>query len=207
MKWFKVETNDILFGGYENWQIVAIVKYKALAAQLEHEPDSRQLEKFLTKKEQNFIRNLSEFYQSSVEKTINSCKKRREIDLKRKSKDKELSKNSSAESTTIPYKEKMREEYNPHIPEGMLPPKGDTNTPEEIKNPEKQKKFIPPTVKEVSAYCLERDNAVNAGKFVDFYASKGWMVGKNKMKDWRAAVRTWEKDTPKQEQHTIGDWL
>ena len=54
--------------------------------------------------------------------------------------------------------------------------------------------FVPPTVEEVRDYCLERDNHVNPDAFVDFYTSKGWMVGKNKMKDWKAAVRTWEKD-------------
>jgi hypothetical protein len=52
--------------------------------------------------------------------------------------------------------------------------------------------FKPPTVEEVSAYCTERKNTVDANRFIDFYTSKGWMVGKNKMKDWHAAVRTWE---------------
>ena len=45
---------------------------------------------------------------------------------------------------------------------------------------------------EVQSYCLERNNGVDAQKFVDFYTAKGWYVGKNKMKDWKAAVRTWE---------------
>ncbi|MGE5631347.1 MAG: hypothetical protein ACM3TR_09660 [Caulobacteraceae bacterium] len=53
--------------------------------------------------------------------------------------------------------------------------------------------FIPPTLEEVKAYCLERNNKVDPEKWHDFYSSKGWMVGKNKMKDWKAAVRTWEK--------------
>jgi hypothetical protein len=48
-------------------------------------------------------------------------------------------------------------------------------------------------VEEVGAYCTERGNSVDAEAFVDFYASKGWMIGKNKMKDWKAAVRTWEQ--------------
>lgn len=55
------------------------------------------------------------------------------------------------------------------------------------------KKFKPPTVEEVKAYCKERGNRVNAETFVDFYESKGWMVGKSKMKSWKASVRTWEK--------------
>lgn len=56
------------------------------------------------------------------------------------------------------------------------------------------KKFIPPTIEEVSAYCKERRNAVNPQRFIDFYSSKNWMIGKNKMTDWEASVRTWEKD-------------
>lgn len=55
------------------------------------------------------------------------------------------------------------------------------------------KRFSPPSVEDVRAYCLERGNAVDADAFVDFYASKGWRIGQNPMKDWRAAVRTWEK--------------
>lgn len=53
--------------------------------------------------------------------------------------------------------------------------------------------FVPPTAEEVRAYCEERRNKVDPVRFVDFYASKGWYVGKNKMRDWKAAVRTWEK--------------
>jgi hypothetical protein len=62
--------------------------------------------------------------------------------------------------------------------------------------PKKTKNFKPPTIDEVKAYCTERKNGVDAERFVDFYEAKGWMLGKNKMKDWKAAVRTWErKDT------------
>lgn len=52
---------------------------------------------------------------------------------------------------------------------------------------------IPPTVDEVRSYCIERGNNVDPEMFVDYYTSKGWMIGKNKMKDWKSAVRTWEK--------------
>ena len=50
------------------------------------------------------------------------------------------------------------------------------------------------TVEEVKEYCKERKNSVDADTFVDFYQSKGWLVGKNPMKDWKAAVRTWERN-------------
>lgn len=55
------------------------------------------------------------------------------------------------------------------------------------------KRFKAPTIKEVTEYCLERQNTVNPEQFVDFYASKGWKVGNTPMKDWKAAVRTWEQ--------------
>lgn len=60
--------------------------------------------------------------------------------------------------------------------------------------PTKAKKFIKPTIEEVAGYCHERGNNIVPEEFFDFYESKGWMVGKNHMKDWRAAVRTWERD-------------
>ena len=55
------------------------------------------------------------------------------------------------------------------------------------------KRFKPPTIEEVRAYCQERGNNVDAERFVDYYTSNGWKVGKNPMKDWKAAVRTWER--------------
>lgn len=53
--------------------------------------------------------------------------------------------------------------------------------------------FVKPTREEVLAYCRERQSTVSSSAFYDFYESKGWMVGKNHMKDWKAAVRTWEQ--------------
>lgn len=54
--------------------------------------------------------------------------------------------------------------------------------------------FVPPTVEEAQAYIVEQGYSVDAERFVDFYTAKGWFVGKNPMKDWKAAVRTWERD-------------
>ena len=55
------------------------------------------------------------------------------------------------------------------------------------------KRFVPPTPEEVAAYCQERHNGIDGSEFCDFYTSKGWKVGKNQMKDWKAAVRIWER--------------
>jgi hypothetical protein len=61
-------------------------------------------------------------------------------------------------------------------------------------NKEKNKNFIIPSLEEIKNYCIERKNNINAEHFFDYYSSKGWMIGKNKMKDWKAAVRTWERN-------------
>ena len=66
-------------------------------------------------------------------------------------------------------------------------------------NVSKEKRFTAPKVDEVAAYCHARNNGIDAQGFVDFYQSKGWMVGKNKMSDWKAAVRTWEQKRKKGE--------
>lgn len=58
----------------------------------------------------------------------------------------------------------------------------------------KRKTFTKPTIDEIQDYCIERNNKVNAEQFYDYYESNGWKVGKNSMKDWKAAVRTWEKN-------------
>ena len=64
--------------------------------------------------------------------------------------------------------------------------------------PPRASRFTPPTVDEVRDYCQERGNSVDPERFVDFYASKGWLVGKTKMRDWRAAVRSWERSDSQQ---------
>ena len=61
-----------------------------------------------------------------------------------------------------------------------------------------RKRFTAPTIEDVIAYCKERGNRVDPERFIDYYTSNGWKVGKNPMKDWKAAVRTWERSEPKQ---------
>lgn len=72
--------------------------------------------------------------------------------------------------------------------------KSNSNNNSHARSPRERKPFVPPTVEEVAAYCRERGNTVDPETFVDFYTGKGWMVGKNKMADWKAAVRTWERN-------------
>ena len=58
----------------------------------------------------------------------------------------------------------------------------------------KRKRFEKPTLSQITQYCLERNNCMNAEQFYDYYESNGWKVGKNAMKDWKACVRTWERN-------------
>lgn len=64
---------------------------------------------------------------------------------------------------------------------------------EKADKPPRTTRFSPPSLEEIKAYCEERQNSVDPLRFHDFYSSKNWMIGKNKMQDWKAAVRTWER--------------
>ena len=82
-------------------------------------------------------------------------------------------------------------------------------TPSEGAARTREKRFKPPTVDEVRVYCAERKNGVDPQRFVDYYTSNGWKVGKSPMKDWKAAVRNWEKnsrDKPLEQTHTDEEW-
>jgi hypothetical protein len=96
--------------------------------------------------------------------------------------------------------EKFEELHN------YIPRKSDGNpkdvqriVPEEEEDKNKKKnKTIPPTLEDVSKYCLDRKNGVDPKKWFDHYEAKGWLIGKNKMVNWQAAIRTWEKGETKE---------
>lgn len=69
-------------------------------------------------------------------------------------------------------------------------------------------RFVKPTLEEVSEYCKSRGNSIDAGRFYDYYQSNGWMVGRRGMKDWKAAVRNWERnDGATTEKATTESWM
>ncbi len=72
----------------------------------------------------------------------------------------------------------------------LYPPTGEEK---EKDVPKKSKRFVKPTPEQVQEYCSERGNGITGDEFCDFYESKGWMIGKDPMKDWKAAIRTWER--------------
>ena len=86
------------------------------------------------------------------------------------------------------------------IPDKRIKPNTDTNTNTDtitntnsVADKPPRPRFIPPTVEEVREYCLSRNNNVDPARFVAYYESIGWMVGRNKMKSWKSAVHTWER--------------
>ena len=76
---------------------------------------------------------------------------------------------------------------------GLIADSINNNNNNNKNNNKRERAFAPPSVQDVREYCQERKNNIDPEVFVDFYASKGWKVGKNPMKDWKACVRTWEK--------------
>jgi hypothetical protein len=80
-------------------------------------------------------------------------------------------------------------------------------TNKNVKNEKNERRiFIEPTYNDILEYCSERKNGVDVNKFLNFYSAKGWMVGKNKMIDWKACVRTWEKPIEIQEVNEPKKW-
>lgn len=109
-------------------------------------------------------------------------------------KEKEESKNTDNDNTCVNETEKKENTVSHQEKEKNV-------TQEEYKLSEqieqKSKRFKAPTAEEVRAYILEKGYSVDAESFVDYYTSKGWVVGKSPMKDWKAAVRTWNKNHAK----------
>ena len=83
----------------------------------------------------------------------------------------------------------------------------DNDNVNELKESIEKRHFVPPTTQDVADYCKEKGiTTVDAERFVDFYSSKDWMVGKNRMKDWKAAVRNWgRKDAAAEPNNTKGN--
>lgn len=102
------------------------------------------------------------------------CRKNRENGLKA---------NGTERTRTVPNAPQNKEEYKDKTKDKYKP----------LKGVDMRAKFAPPSIQEVTDYCQERGNGVDPERFVDFYAAKGWKVGNQPMKDWKAAVRTWEK--------------
>ncbi len=139
-------------------------------------------------------------------KYANKCKKQADNANKRWNKDDANDANDATAYDGIPNvphhekdandaKEKEKEKEKTKAKDnGIYGASAPTRAPEQQGDAcQKATRFVRPTVQEVADYCRERGNQVDAQRFVDYYTANGWRVGKNPMKDWKAAVRTWEK--------------
>ena len=121
------------------------------------------------------------------------------IDASNKRKDNgKLGGRPTSEKPLVMDDETIGYEDENHRLEDEKPNKKEKENKKENKNvneneKKKDKRFAPPSLTEVKAYCQERDNGVDPEAFIDFYESKGWKVGNSPMKDWQACIRTWEK--------------
>lgn len=135
----------------------------------------------------NFDRHLG----SSAKKRAQSAKRSRTY-RDEPSRTKRDAKSDGSVTNSVTREEEIREEERRSIKKESKP----------------KKRFIPPSVDEVAAYVRERAALgrphVDAGRFVDHYTANGWKVGKNSMKDWKAAVRTWERSSVEQPRYQNG---
>lgn len=96
------------------------------------------------------------------------------------------------EGLTKAFAEALPEAFRKGMPNQEQEPEQEPEQEQDGREP--REKFTPPTVDQVREYCQERGNSVDPERFVNHYTSNGWKVGKAAMKDWRASVRTWEKN-------------
>lgn len=103
--------------------------------------------------------------------------------------------NTSQRKPYYPIKENLKDNNTINNTSNITVNKGETSSPDT------QGKFVPPTIDEVVDYCNQKMNGVDPYKFWHFYDSKGWMVGKNKMKKWQSAIATWTKQERPNDKH------
>jgi len=104
--------------------------------------------------------------------------------------------------------ETISKRYQDGSPETETETERETETEKDITLiSNRERGFKKPSISEIGDYCKERNNPIDPESFFDFYESKNWMIGKNKMKDWKAAVRTWEKNNFNKEKKEDKSWI
>lgn len=184
--WIKVKTVHVLdeYNDLSDKEFRAWIKLMALACRLEHMPTPQQMTDKVHYKTIESLDYALTTHQTTLNDILNEVLKDVQGMLRNREHQKQkmqayrsgLSNVTGNVTVTLPNREeKIREDKNKHIGKTKKPP------------------FSPPSATDVSDYCKERKNAVNVQTFISHYESNGWMVGKNKMKDWKAAIRTWEQ--------------
>lgn len=180
MEWTKIPT-DLLQSRKSDKEIIAIVKYQLLWAMLERKPNDDIALRYMTN---NQLQQANE-YMSSIERCVSADIKSVESNRKRQ-------KIFYDKKQTL--SEKPNGYTNEYPNDNSNAQANDTDKIREDKiREDKIKRFVKPSIAEISEYCNERKNNIDAVSFYDFYESKGWKIGNSPMKDWKASVRTWER--------------
>lgn len=130
---------------------------------------------------------IERYVEEDNDRYVEVCEKRKENIMKRWNKDTDTNVYKSIQTDTNDTNTKTKS-------------KSKSNT-----NDKRERNFVPPTLSQVTEYCAERNNGVDPEAFISFYQSKGWKVGNQSMKDWKAAVVTWEK-REQSEKKPNADW-
>ena len=143
----------------------------------------------------NYFAKLYEVDSSAISKWITQLKNKNYIEVEYETKGKEIERRIIKIIGIDKYQYVLPKEQEGYCQKNKENNTRNNNTSnkEEIY---KEERFKKPTLTEVEEYCKERNNEVDPQKFIDFYESKGWLVGKSPMKDWKACIRTWEQRTP-----------
>ena len=182
MDWIKVLNRHVIFeyNDLSDSEFRAWIKIMSLAAFLEHEPTRDQMLKYahhatLKSLDEKLMKHSCTLHDVLMKVLCDAheVSLRRQAWKEKKKQQRALNKNVPVDvPVDVPDIEKRRER--------------------EEKRKRKNTTFIIPTIEDVSGYCKERGKGINPQTWFDHYTSNGWMVGKNKMRDWRASVRTWE---------------
>ena len=184
MEWIKIKPGQILFKGYTPQQIGTLVQIQCLVAIAEHPLTEAQLLQNVHKSSYISLQNVLNMESISIQYICNKVLE----DVENVNRMKHKAKIKKAEQ-----REKLNNVPTPLIEDVPLTDKIRVDKIREDKKREGRVAFAPPSLSDVLVYCKERNNTVNAQTFIDFYSAKGWMMGKNKVKDWKACVRTWEQ--------------
>jgi len=194
MRWFRMHADTIanpkikLLAFEDRWHFVAVCCMKAEGL-LDDERDEQLRDRLIATQLGLTVREADE-----VKRRLS------EVDLlledwTPKGWDKHQYNSDTSVERTRRYRERKQQlnDVKRHCDVTVTPPDTDTDTEtDKKKTARKRATFVKPTVEQVAAYCRERGNSVAPAAFVNHYTANGWKVGKNPMKDWQAAVRTWE---------------
>ena len=182
MDFCKIKPKHILFNDLTHAQIGRIIIIQCLTANLDRLPTNQEICKFMSQKQlesvekhfQTVGKTLANVLQKVLEDVEDVLDIREYWKVKRREARQKLASCPRQSPSDVKPLDKTRLDKT------------------RLDKTKERGAFAPPSFDQVKDYCLKRFNNVDAQKFIDFYQSKNWMIGKNKMSDWQAAVRTWE---------------